>query len=81
MSLFVFGKGVSNSVMDRGQLMSDYPAMRFDSFDPEDVAVLDAQALRVHGVDAVTTVLPGLTHDILFSPPAFSALEQLLAKY
>jgi pimeloyl-ACP methyl ester carboxylesterase len=40
-----------------------------------------SQVLRERGVDASTTVLPGLKHDILFSPPVFAALEQLLAKY
>ena len=40
-----------------------------------------AQALRAHGVDASVEVLPGLKHDILFSPPAFKSLEQLLALY
>jgi predicted esterase len=40
-----------------------------------------ARVLRSHGVDAVATVLPGLKHDILFSPPVFATLEEMLAHY
>lgn len=49
-----------------------------DEVTPAEVSRRFAEALRTRGIDAQVTVLPGLGHNMMFTPPVFEEITRLL---
>ena len=49
-----------------------------DVVTPADLSLRYADALQKRGVDAQVTILPGLGHNIMFTPPVFAEITLLL---